>query len=85
MKTFRSLMILGLLLLGTNFTRAEDIDIFLTPPSTAVRPNVLIIVDNTANWNSSFSSEMQALPSVIRRLPTTAAQFSKMPGVQPPE
>lgn len=65
MKTFRSLMILGLMLLGVTITRAEDIDIFLTPPTTAVRPNVLIIVDNTANWNTSFSSEMQALASVI--------------------
>ncbi len=65
MKTFRSLMILGLMLLGVNFSRAEDIDIFLTPPSTAVRPNVLIIVDNTANWSQSFTSEMQALASVV--------------------
>lgn len=65
MKTFRSLTILGLMLLGVNFSRAEDIDIFLTPPSTAVRPNVLIIVDNTANWSSSFTSEMQALASVV--------------------
>lgn len=64
MKTFRNLLILGLLLLG-NITRAEDIDIFLTPPSTAVRPNVLIIVDNTANWSTSFTSEMQALASVV--------------------
>ena len=65
MKTLRSIMILGLGLLGLNITRAEDIDIFLTPPSTAVRPNVLIIVDNTANWSTSFSSEMTALASVV--------------------
>ncbi len=68
MKTFRSLMILSLWLLGLSITRAEDIDIFLTPPSTAVRPNVLIIIDNTANWNTSFSSEMQALASVVSGL-----------------
>ena len=65
MKTFRVYISLSLLLLGLNTAHAEDIDIFLTPPSTAVRPNVLIIVDNTANWSSSFTSEMQALASVV--------------------
>ncbi len=49
-------------------TRAEDIDIFITPPTTAVNPNVLIIVDNTANWNQSFASEMAALASVVAGL-----------------
>jgi len=65
MKTLHSLPILGLMLLGMNLSRAEDIDLFLTPPSTAVRPNVLIIVDNTANWSTSFTSEMAALASVV--------------------
>ena len=65
MKTIRYFMLLSLLLLGFKTANAEDIDIFLTPPSTAVRPNVLIIVDNTANWSSSFTSEMQALASVV--------------------
>ena len=65
MKTFRSFIALGLLLLGLYPAHAEDIDIYLTPPSSAIRPNVLIIVDNTANWSTSFTSEMQALASVV--------------------
>ena len=68
MKTLRNLLILSGMFLGMNCTHAEDTDIFLTPPSAAVRPNVLIIVDNTANWSRSFSSERQALASVVSGL-----------------
>ena len=32
-------------------------------------PNVLIILDNTANWNSAFTNEMAALSSVVSGLP----------------
>ena len=33
----------------------DDTDIFLANPNiTAERPNVLIILDNTANWNTGF-------------------------------
>lgn len=46
-------------------SHAEDTDLFLTPPSAAQRPNVLIVVDNTANWNTAFSAEMSALASVV--------------------
>ena len=49
---------------------AEDIDLFVgAPPSTTDVPNVLIILDNTANWNSAFSNEMAALSSVVSGLP----------------
>src|SRR5689334_21286434 len=59
---------------------AEDIDIFSS--NTSVQqgtPNVLIILDNTANWSQSFdsgtkfSAEMAALSSVVRAL---NAQFN---------
>lgn len=60
------LFFLTLLWLGAPWVvHAEDTDLFLTPPSTAQRPNVLIVVDNTANWNTAFSAEMQALASVV--------------------
>lgn len=45
--------------------QADDTDLFLTPPATAQRPNVLIIIDNTANWSSAFDAEISALSSVI--------------------
>lgn len=49
---------------------AEDIDLFVgTPPSATDVPNVLIILDNTANWNAAFTNEMAALSSVVSGLP----------------
>jgi len=49
---------------------AEDIDLFVgAPPSTTEVPNVLIIVDNTANWNAAFTNEMAALVATLNGLP----------------
>lgn len=73
-------MIIRLLLLFTlivvaPFSRAgfdpvmEDIDIFMTNPSIASeRPNVLIILDTSANWGSYFATEKSALISVVNGL-----------------
>ena len=47
----------------------EDTDIFLSNPSfPASRPNILIILDNTANWNVPFTAEKNALVSAIDAL-----------------
>jgi type IV pilus assembly protein PilY1 len=47
----------------------QDIDIFLANPAFAsVRPNVLIILDNTANWNNAFANEKSALVTVFNGL-----------------
>nr|WP_294975585.1 PilC/PilY family type IV pilus protein [uncultured Pseudomonas sp.] len=49
--------------------RAEDIDLFVgTPPSATDAPNVLIVLDNTANWNTPFANEKAALVSVVSAL-----------------
>ena len=46
---------------------AEDIDLFVgANPTTTDAPNVLIILDNTANWNSAFTNEMAALRVISR-------------------
>ena len=57
---------------------AEDIDIFNGNPAvTGIPPNVLIILDNSANWDASFgsgtkfSSEMATLSTIIGTLDTT--------------
>ncbi len=49
--------------------KAEDIDLFmgLTPAVTDV-PNVLIVLDNTANWNTAFANEKAALVAVFNGL-----------------
>lgn len=56
---------------------AEDIDLFVggNPPNPNSLPNVLIIVDNTANWGSGanpqpFTNEKAALVSTLNALPT---------------
>ena len=36
--------------------RAEDIDIYSLPSTEGLRPNVLIILDNSANWSASIST-----------------------------
>jgi type IV pilus assembly protein PilY1 len=41
----------SLALLGA---RAEDIDIFTAGAGTAVRPNVLIVLDNSSNWSATL-------------------------------
>jgi len=47
----------------------DDTDIFLANPNiTANRPNVLIALDNTANWNQAFGNEKNALVQVISNL-----------------
>jgi type IV pilus assembly protein PilY1 len=47
----------------------DDTDIFLADPSfNAERPNVLIILDNTANWNQPFNAEKTALVNVVNSL-----------------
>ena len=50
---------------------ALDLDLYANPSSSAASdlPNVLFIIDNTANWNSAFINEMAALRSTVHNLP----------------
>jgi len=66
-----------LLAIGTGFALAEDIDIFSQNTTVTVdAPNVLIVLDNTANWSQSFggsnkfAAEMMALQTVVNALKT---------------
>ena len=57
--------------------RAEDIDLFVgsSPATAATRPNVLIVIDNSANWSAASQhwaggvkqgqSELRALRTVV--------------------
>jgi len=60
------------LALGAMTANSEDIDLFVGPGSLidngASNPNVLFLVDNTANWNQAFTNEMQALHEVFCNL-----------------
>ena len=49
---------------------AEDIDLFVgARPAEFSAPNVLFVVDNTANWNTAFGNEMDALIATVNSLP----------------
>lgn len=48
---------------------ADDTDLFLVNPAVpSTQPNVLIILDNTANWSPMFTAEKAALVSVVNGL-----------------
>lgn len=66
---------------------AEDIDLFVSaPPSTVEAPNVLIVLDNGANWTATssvtgeaiYKSEMAALASVISSIPVDRLRIGLM-------
>ncbi|MFV3332185.1 pilus assembly protein [Pseudomonas sp. NY15437] len=65
----RRIFAIGLLCVAHSSVRAEDIDLFVgTPTGATDAPNVLIILDNTANWTTPFTNEMTALASVVNSL-----------------
>jgi Tfp pilus tip-associated adhesin PilY1 len=67
--------VLAVLLMGASIALAvfdpvnDDTDIFLASPTNpAERPNVMIVMDNTANWNNAFDNEKSALVQVVNGL-----------------
>lgn len=50
---------------------AADLDLYTNLPTTnsSDLPNVLFVIDNTANWNTAFSNEMAALKQIFTNLP----------------
>lgn len=70
-KTLRKALMPVVLVLVSAWTHAEDIDLFAGAniPADGDVPNVLIILDNTANWSSAFSAEKAALAAVLNGLP----------------
>lgn len=68
-----------LLLAFATCVRAEDIDLFVGRSSTVqAAPNVLIILDNTANWSTPFASEIGALSSVVGALQADQVRLGLM-------
>jgi type IV pilus assembly protein PilY1 len=50
--------------------RAEDVDLFVgNPADSNGLPNVLFILDNTADWTQAFDNEIAALSSTFAALP----------------
>ncbi|HEY0684668.1 MAG TPA: PilC/PilY family type IV pilus protein [Steroidobacter sp.] len=59
--------LMGILAAGACWNAtAEDIDLFLgAQTGTGDRPQVLFVIDNTANWTQAFDNEMSALRNVF--------------------
>jgi len=66
------LLITIILAIVSTVAIAEDIDLFAEAPPSDPKdaPNVLIILDNTANWEHAFSNEIKALSTVLGNLKT---------------
>lgn len=67
----RFLRLLALVTLWSGMTSAlaEDIDIFVTgQAANTATPAVLVILDNTANWNTAFTNEINALVTAVNAI-----------------
>jgi len=58
---------------------AEDIDIYANPNAATDVPNVLFVLDNSANW----SSDIPAAPEDCRSFPTGAWRSSASTATRP--
>jgi type IV pilus assembly protein PilY1 len=64
------LVMCGLLFALPGFAQhTSDIDIYGSPGAAGDAPNVLIVLDNTANWNTAFTNEIAALVALFNGLP----------------
>ena len=66
----KHLLVTIMLAIVSTISVAEDIDLFSGVTSSDPKnvPNVLIILDNTANWNNAFINEINALSTVLSDL-----------------
>jgi type IV pilus assembly protein PilY1 len=79
---------------GPAMVSAEDIDIFTATPVTNSKPNVLVVLDNSSNWNSTlgpntcntgnmadntkFAAEICALTRVLAAVPDNKLRMGLM-------
>jgi len=70
MSRIKNALLAAGLMIAAGQAPAEDIDLFmgLQDAEGGGQPNVLIVIDNTANWNTAFSAEMSALAATISGL-----------------
>lgn len=79
MKSFVRKALATLLVCMAGWSHAEDIDLFVSnPPTGAEAPNILIVLDTTANWSQAYANEKAALASVISSMPVNAFRVGLM-------
>jgi type IV pilus assembly protein PilY1 len=64
-----------------SWLKAEDVDLFMgaASPTTGTRPNVLIVIDNSANWSAAsqhWAGGVKQGQSELRALKTLAGELS---------
>src|SRR5687767_6924374 len=57
---------------------ASDIDIYSGTGASTSPPNILFVVDNTANWNTAFTNEIAALVNTFNSLPANKFRVGLM-------
>lgn len=57
---------------------SSDIDIYSGSTAVNDAPNVLIVMDNTANWNTAFTNEVAALVATVNALPDSKFRVGLM-------
>ncbi|SFQ74522.1 type IV pilus assembly protein PilY1 [Variovorax sp. OK605] len=78
-KIFAPLCAAALLGLTLRCSHAEDIDLFVGYNQAASQaPNVLFVLDNTANWNQPFAAELTALAKAFESLPSNKFKVGLM-------
>lgn len=71
--------ILSLLVAAPAYAQySSDIDVYSGSPASTVPPNILFVVDNTANWNSAFTNEIAALVNTFNSLPANKFRVGLM-------
>lgn len=63
---------------------AVDLDLYANAPpvNSADLPNVLFVIDNTANWNTAFTNEKAALKATFLNLPSNQFNIGIMFGAE---
>ena len=79
----KSVLVAAMLLLHV-LASAEDTDLFVNPAAVTNSdvPNVLLVIDNTANWNSAFTNEIAALVATFNNLPDSKFRVGIMFAVE---
>lgn len=79
-RTIQHLVIAAALMVATAVQAqySSDIDIYSGPTALNDAPNVLIVLDNTANWNTAFINEVAALVSTVNALPANRFRVGLM-------
>jgi type IV pilus assembly protein PilY1 len=68
-RLFAAMFLVLLALPAAQAQHTSDIDIYGNANSATDAPNVLLVLDNTANWNTMFSREIAAMVNAFNGLP----------------